>query len=175
MQWLRGSHNKSISTPAHASCVHQLSNRLACASQCFRSPWQQHTLILFSQNGFPSRHSNFTLLCYLLCILSSLTVKKVYVPVMLSHPHITTTHHTYNPHGPHTETGRWDFTSWAVITGITQHWHKLPAHLMWHGSDGSLHTLMHRQTVGLTLQPPTLLLCKPRRGLSRPGLTSPSH
>lgn len=39
---------------------------------------------------------------------------------MLTHPHITTTHHTYNPHSPHTETDGRDFTPQAMITGIKQ-------------------------------------------------------
>ena len=64
------------------------------------------------------------------------------------------------PHSPTTQRGRKLLHSVAKSPPGTQ---IACTHLM--TPSRSLHNLLHRQTVGLTPQPPTLLLCKPRRGL----------
>ncbi len=82
------------------------------------------------------------------------------------HAHCNAAHHTPFPH--HTE--RMEITSFSgKITRDTNclHTPMTPSR--------SLHNLLHRQTVGLTPQPPTLLLCKPRRGLSGLGWTESSN
>ena len=74
------------------------------------------------------------------------------------------------PHSPTTQRGRKLLHSVAKSPPGTQ---IACTHLM--TPSRSLHNLLHRQTVGLTPQPPTLLLCKPRRGLSGLGWKESSN